>query len=58
MRTATRVPSSHIAFFSSHGTPYASSLFHDDDSPVPNSTRPSETRSSAAIRSATGAGWL
>ncbi len=30
----------------------------DDDSPVPNSTRPSEIRSSVAIRSATRAGWL
>ena len=30
----------------------------DEDSPVPNSTRPFETRSSVAMRSATRAGWL
>jgi hypothetical protein len=30
----------------------------DDDSPVPKSARPFDTRSSMAIRSATRAGWL
>ena len=30
----------------------------DDDSPVPKSARPPETRSSIAMRSATRAGWL
>ena len=30
----------------------------DDDSPVPKSARPSERRSSVAIRSAIRAGWL
>ncbi len=34
------------------------SAMREDDSPVPNSTRPLETRSSVAMRSATRAGWL
>ena len=39
-------------------TPNASSSTAADPSPVPNSTRPSDTRSRAAMRSATRAGWL
>ena len=30
----------------------------DDDSPEPNSTRPFDTRSNVAMRSAMRAGWL
>ena len=57
-RSATRRPSSHIARLSSGSMPNPPSSASDDDSPVPNSTRPPETRSSVAIRSATRAGWL
>ena len=39
-------------------TPKPPSSISELDSPVPNSTRPSETRSRVAIRSATRAGWL
>ena len=57
-RTATRRPSSHISRFSIGSTRNPPSSASDDDSPVPKSTRPPETRSSIEIRSATRAGWL
>ena len=50
--------SSHISRFSSGLTRNPSSSVRDADSPVPQSTRPSETRSRVAMRSATRAGWL
>ena len=43
---------------SSTVTPKPPSSRMDDDSPVPKSTRPPDTRSRVAIRSATLAGWL
>jgi hypothetical protein len=57
-RTATCSPSSHISRFMTGSTRKPPSSASDDDSPVPNSTRPLETRSSMAMRSATRAGWL
>ena len=50
--------SAHIAFFWSGSMPKPSSSTREADSPVPQSTRPSEIRSSVAMRSATRAGWL
>ena len=57
-RSATRRPSSHIARFCSGSMPNPPSSASDDDSPVPKSARPPDTRSSIATRSATRAGWL
>ena len=57
-RSATRVPSSHIARFCSGSSMKPPSSASDDDSPVPKSTRPLDTRSSIEMRSATRAGWL
>ena len=57
-RSATRSPSSHIARLSAGSMRNPPSSASDDDSPVPKSTRPLETRSSIAMRSATRAGWL
>ena len=57
-RNATRKPSSHIARFSVGSMPKPPSSASDDDSPVPNSTRPPDNRSSVAMRSATRTGWL
>ena len=48
--------SRHIARFSCGEMPKPSSSAREADSPVPKSTRPFETRSSVAIRSATRAG--
>ena len=50
--------SSHWSRFFSLSMRNPPSSASEDDSPVPNSTRPSETRSSVAMRSATRAGWL
>ena len=50
--------SSHWARFSSRSTPKPPSSICELPSPVPNSTRPPEIRSSVATRSATRAGWL
>ena len=50
--------SSHISRFSSGFTRNPSSSVREADSPVPQSTRPSEMMSSVARRSATRAGWL
>ena len=55
---ATRVPSSHRARLSAGSMPKPPSSASDDDSPVPNSTRPRDNRSSVATRSATLAGRL
>ena len=57
-RTATRRPSSHIARLSIGSIMNPPSSASDDDSPVPKSARPLETRSSIEIRSAMRAGWL
>ena len=57
-RTATSRPSSHASRLVSRSTPNPPSSASEDDSPVPNSTRPLDTRSSMAIRSAIRAGWL
>ncbi len=50
--------SRHMARRSLGSMPNPSSSAREADSPVPNSTRPFETRSSVAMRSATRAGWL
>jgi len=58
MLAACSVASSHIDLFSSGSTlkpPISTAVA---DSPVPHSTRPLDTRSSVAMRSATRAGWL
>jgi hypothetical protein len=57
-RTATRRPSSHISRFSIGSIRKPPSSASDDDSPVPKSTRPPDTRSSVEMRSAIRAGWL
>ena len=57
-RNATSRPSCHIARFCAASMPKPPSSASDDDSPVPKSTRPFDTRSSIAMRSATRAGWL
>ena len=57
-RSATRSPPPTSRASSSGSIPNASSSIADDDSPVPNSTRPPERTSSVAMRSATRAGWL
>ena len=56
-RSVTCRPSRHLPLLRRVDAEAASSA-RDDDSPVPNSTRPFETRSSVARRSATRAGWL
>ena len=58
MRVIASTPSSHMSRFDSRSTPNAPSSACELDSPVPNSTRPPEIRSSVAMRSATRAGWL
>ena len=55
--TASR-PSLHWSCFSARGMPKPPSSIVVVDSPEPNSTRPPETRSSVASRSAERAGWL
>ncbi len=57
-RMATSSPSSHASRLVSRSMPKPRSSASDDDSPEPNSTRPSDTRSSMAMRSAMRAGWL
>ena len=52
------VASRHIAFLSSTETLKPSSSMAVPLSPVPQSSRPPDSRSSVAIRSATRAGWL
>ncbi len=53
---ATAIP--QIARFSSKATPKGCNSVMLALSPVPNSTRPFDTRSSAAMRSAQRAGWV
>ena len=57
-RSATSRPSSHCSRFSAGSMPKPASSASLDDSPEPNSTRPFDTRSSIATRSAVRAGWL
>lgn len=57
-RSAVSSPSRHISRFSAGARLKPPSSASDPDSPEPNSTRPFETRSSIAIRSAMRAGWL
>jgi hypothetical protein len=58
MMATCATASSHISFFCFGSMRKPSSSIREADSPVPNSTRPFDTRSSMAIRSATRAGWL
>jgi len=53
-RIATSSASSHWARLSAGSMPKPPSSPIDDDSPVPNSTRPSEIRSRVAMRSRPG----
>ena len=57
-RIATSRPSSHISRLISGSIWKPPSSASVDDSPEPNSTRPFDTRSSVATRSAVRAGWL
>ena len=57
-RIDTSSASSHMLRLSAGSMPNPPSSPTDDDSPVPNSTRPLEMRSSVDTRSATRAGWL
>ena len=57
-RTATSRPSSQASRLVTGSMPNPPSSASDDDSPDPNSTRPPDTRSSMATRSAVRAGWL
>ena len=57
-RSATRSPSSHISRFTVGSMRNPPSSASELDSPVPKSTRPFDTRSSIAMRSAMRAGWL
>ena len=56
IRVTTSSASSHCSRLVARSTPKPSSSAPDDVSPVPNSTRPRETRSSIATFSATRAG--
>jgi hypothetical protein len=58
MRVTASSASSHWSRFSSRSMRKPPSSALDDASPVPKSTRPSEIRSSVAMRSATRAVWL
>ena len=58
MRAIASIASSHISRLRSRRTPKPPSSAAELASPVPKSTRPPETRSSVAIRSATRAGWF
>ncbi len=57
-RTATSSPSSQASRLRAGSIRKPPSSASEEDSPEPNSTRPPETRSSIAIRSAVRAGWL
>ncbi len=57
-RTATSRPSSQASRLVTGSMLNPPSSASDDDSPEPNSTRPLDTRSSVATRSAVRAGWL
>src|SRR6478672_9259319 len=58
MRVMASKASSHWSRFSSRGMTNPPSSASDEDSPVPNSTRPSDTKSRVLTRSTTRAGWL
>ncbi len=58
MRAIASMASSHIARFCRRSTRKPPSSASELDSPVPNSSLPSEIRSSVAARSATRAGWF
>lgn len=57
-RMVTSSPSSHISRLRTGSILNPPSSASEDDSPEPNSTRPADTRSSIATRSAVRAGWL
>jgi hypothetical protein len=57
-RRATWSPSSQASRLTAGSSPKPRNSASEEDSPEPNSTRPPETRSSMAIRSAVRAGWL
>ena len=57
-RIATSRPSSQASRLLAGSMPKPPSSASEQDSPEPNSTRPLETRSSVATRSAVRAGWL
>ena len=57
-RMATSSPSSHASRLHAGSILKPPSSASEDDSPDPNSTRPFDTRSSMATRSAVRAGWL
>ena len=58
MRVTASRASAHWARFVARSTRNPPSSASDEASPVPKSTRPSESRSSVAMRSAVRAGWL
>ena len=58
MRAIAPIASSHISRLRVRSIRKPPSSAAEEDSPVPNSTRPSEIRSSVATRSATRAGWF
>ena len=58
MRLTASMWSVHWSRFVSQSTPKPPSSAFDEASPVPRSTRPSDSRSSVATRSATRAVWL
>ena len=58
IRVIASSASLHCSRLVSRSTPNAASSDSEEVSPVPNSTRPSETRSRFAMRSATRNGWL
>ena len=58
IRAIPSMASSHISRLRVRSIRKPPSSAAEDDSPVPNSTRPPEIRSSVATRSATRAGWL
>ena len=58
IRVIASIASSHISRFFARSTRKPPSSAAEEDSPVPKSTRPSQTRSRVATRSATRAGWL
>ncbi len=57
-RRATWSPSSHASRLVAGSTRKPPSSASEPDSPDPNSTRPPESRSRVATRSAVRAGWL
>jgi hypothetical protein len=58
MRVTASSDSAHCSRLLSRSMPKPPSSISEEDSPVPKSTRPSDTRSRVAMRSATRAVWL